>query len=54
MDKIEIDENAINRLINKIIIKENMNLKTKTMGDQQMIDWIKKAIEEEAQCYSNQ
>jgi hypothetical protein len=38
----------------KIILQENQNLKTRTMTDQQMVTWIKKQIEEEAQCYSNQ
>ena len=37
-----------------IIIKENMNLKTRTMNDSQMVAWIKKKIEEEVQCYLNQ
>ena len=52
-EEIKIDEKAIERLKRKIILQENMNLKTKTMSDQQMVSWIKKKIEEEAQCYFN-
>lgn len=53
-EKILIDDKAIERLKRSIIIKENMNLKTRTMNDQQMVSWIKKKIEEEVQCCSNQ
>lgn len=53
MDDIRIDEKAIERLKRRIIIQENMNLKTRQMSDQQMVNWIKKKIEEEAQCYFN-
>ena len=51
---IQVDEKAIERLKRTIIIKENMNLKTRTMGDTQMVSWIKKKIEEEVQCCLNQ
>lgn len=54
MEQIKIDEKAIERLKRKIILQENQNLKQKTMNDQQMVSWIKKKIEEESQCYSNQ
>ena len=50
----QVDEKAIERLKRAIIIKENMNLKTRTMSDSQMVSWIKKKIEEEVQCYLNQ
>ena len=53
MEEIKIDDKAIERLKRKIIIQENMNLKTRTMSDQQMVSLIKKKIEEEAQCYFN-
>lgn len=52
MDEIQITQEAIERLKRVIILKENMNLKTRTMNDTQMVAWIKKKIEEEAQCYS--
>ena len=53
MEEIKIDDKAVERLKRKIIIQENMNLKTRTMSDQQMVSWIKKKIEEEEQCYFN-
>lgn len=53
MDNIKIDEKAVNRLIKKIIIQENKNLKSRTMNDGQMVKWIKDKIKEEAECYSN-
>ena len=31
-----------------------VDLKTRTMNDSQMVAWIKKKIEEEVQCYLNQ
>lgn len=52
--EIQVDEKAIERLKRAIIIKENMNLKTRTMSDSQMVSWIKKKIEEEVQCCLNQ
>lgn len=51
---IKVDSKAVERLKRSIIIKENMNLKTRTMNDSQMVAWIKKKIEEEVQCYLNQ
>lgn len=53
-NRIEVNEKAVERLKRKIIIQENMNLKTRTMNDSQMVTWIKKKIEEEVQCYLNQ
>lgn len=50
----QVDDKAIERLKRSIIIKENMNLKTRTMNDSQMVAWIKKKIEEEVQCCLNQ
>ena len=52
--EIQVDSKVIERLKRSIIIKENMNLKTRTMNDSQMVAWIKKQIEEEVQCYLNQ
>ena len=52
--EIQVDSKAIERLKRSIIIKENMNLKTRTMNDSQMVAGIKKKIEEEVQCYLNQ
>ena len=53
MEEIRIEEKAIKRLKRKIVIQENMNLKTRAKSDQEMIKWIKKQIEEEVQCCSN-
>lgn len=52
--EIQVDDKAIERLKRKIIIQENINLKTRTMNDSQMVSWIKKKIEEEVQCCLNQ
>ena len=52
--KITINSKAIERLKRKIILQEGHNLKTREKSDQQMVSWIKKQIEEEAQCYLNQ
>ena len=49
-----VDSKAIERLKRSIIIKENMNLKKRTMNDSQMVAWIMRKIEEEVQCYLNQ
>ena len=54
MEQITVNEKAVERLKRKIILQENQNLKQRTMTDQQMVTWIKKQIEGEAQCYSNQ
>ncbi len=53
MEEIKIDDKSIDRLKRKIIIQENRNLKTRQMTDQQMVNWIKSKIEEEAKCYFN-
>lgn len=53
MDDIKIDDKAIERLKRRIILQENKNLKTREKTDAQMVTWIKKQIEEEAQCYFN-
>ena len=47
---IKVDSAVVERLKKSIIIKENINLKTRTMNDSQMVAWIKKKIEEEVQC----
>ena len=52
--EIQVNSKVVERLKRSIIIKENMNLKTRTMNDSQMVEWIKKKIEEEVQCYLNQ
>ncbi len=54
VNEITVNDKAVERLKRKIIVQENLNLKTRTMTDQQMVAWIKKKIEEEVQCCSNQ
>ena len=55
---MEIDKNmnqkAVERLKRKIITAEGNNLRTKNKTDSDMVKDIKKWIEEEAKCYSNQ
>ena len=50
-NEIIIDPEKAKRLLIKLIILERNNLKTKTYNDQQMVKLIKKAIEEEVECY---
>ena len=45
---IKVDRKSIERLKRKIILQESLNLKTREKSDQQMVEWIKKQIEEEA------
>ena len=54
MEEIKVDPKAVERLKKRLIIQENLNLKTKTLSDPQMVAWIKKKIEEEVQCSLNQ
>lgn len=54
MNEFEVDEKAIERLKKKIVIAENTNLRTKNKSDAQMVKDIKKWIEEEVKCCSNQ
>lgn len=52
-DKENINRKSIDRLKKKIILAESQNLRTKDKGDAQMINDIKKWIEEEVKCCSN-
>ena len=52
--KLELNEKAVERLKRKIVVAEGTNLRTKNKSDSQMIQDIKKWIEEEDQCCSNQ
>lgn len=54
MGNYELSEKVVDRLKKKIIIAENSNLRTKNKSDAQMVKDIKKWIEEEVKCYSNQ
>lgn len=52
--EIQVNDKAVERLKKKIIIQENINLKTRAKSDADMINWIKKQIEEEVKCYSKE
>lgn len=48
---IEVDIQKAQRLLTKLILREKTNIKTKQYNDTQMINQIKKMIEEEVECY---
>lgn len=48
---IEIDTEKAKKMLNKLIIREKTNIKTKQYNDVEMVRMIKKMIEEEVQCY---
>jgi hypothetical protein len=48
---IEINTEKAQLLLNKLIVREKTNIKTKQYNDGEMIRMIKKMIEEEAECY---
>ena len=49
---IEIDTGKVQRLLSKLIMREKTNLQTREKTDVQMVQQIKKLIEEEVECYS--
>lgn len=46
-----VDETKVKRILRKIIIAENNNLRTGEKSDNEMVKVIRKMIEEEAECY---
>lgn len=52
--KIELDNKIVTRLKHKIVLAESLNLKTKNKSESQMIQYLKKMIEEEIECCSGQ
>ena len=48
---IEIDTDKVQRMLAKLILREKTNLKTREKTDAQMVQMIKKLIEEEVECY---
>lgn len=52
--KIELDSKIVTRLKNKIVLAESLNLKTKNKSESQMVQHLKKMIEEEVECCSGQ
>jgi hypothetical protein len=51
VSNIEIDHQKARRLLFKLILMEKENNKTKQYNNQDMVKKIKKAIEEEVNCY---
>ncbi len=49
-NEIKVDEKKAASLIRKIIIAESKNIKSEEKTDAQMVNAIKKMIEEEVQC----
>jgi len=50
---IEVDEKIASRLLYKLILLEKNNIRSKQLGDPEMIKKIKKMIEEDTECYSS-
>ncbi len=48
---VEIDTSKAQRLLQKTIVKEKNNIKTRQFNDVEMAKKIKKMIEEEVECY---
>lgn len=48
---VEIDEQKVQLMLRKIIIKEKTNIKTRQFNDAEMVKRIKRMIEEEVECY---
>lgn len=49
-EEIKVDEKKAASLIRRIIIAENNNIKSEEKNDSQMVNAIKKMIEEEVEC----
>lgn len=48
---VEIDTEKAHRLLQKLVIKEKTNIKSKERNDTQMVAEIKRMIQEEVECY---
>jgi len=48
---IDINTEKVNRILPKLIMREKNNLQTREKTDAQMVQMIKKLIEEEVECY---
>jgi hypothetical protein len=48
---IEIDTEKAQKMLNRLIVREITNIKTKQYNEGEMVKMIKKMIEEEVQCY---
>ena len=48
---VEVAASKAQRMLQRIIVREKTNIKTKQFNDTEMAKKIKKMIEEEVQCY---
>jgi len=48
---IEVDKVKAQKMLQKLILREKTNIKTKEKNDGEMVRMIKKMIEEEVECY---
>ena len=51
VNAVKIDSQKAQRMLQHIIVREKINIKTKQFNDTEMARKIKKMIEEEVQCY---
>lgn len=48
---IEVDKEKAQKMLQKLILREKTNIKTREKNDGEMVRMIKKMIEEEVECY---
>lgn len=48
---VDVETEKVQRMLAKLIMREKTNLQTREKGDAQMVQMIKKMIEEEVECY---
>jgi hypothetical protein len=48
---IEVEKGKAQKMLQKLILREKTNIKTKEKNDGEMVRMIKKMIEEEVECY---
>jgi hypothetical protein len=48
---IKVDRVKVQRMLEKLVMSEKVNIKTKQYNDMDMVKKIKKMIEEEVECY---
>lgn len=51
VDGVEIDAKKARNLLTRILVEEKINISTGQKSDTEMINEIKKEIEEEVKCY---
>jgi hypothetical protein len=51
INSIDIDQKKAHKMLQKLILREKTNIKTKEKNDGEMVRMIKKMIEEEVRCY---